>query len=345
MRIKITSNHLLIDKLIESIASRQTYIQFASQSDAMQAQRFFSSSELITMLKCGDIYRKSDKTYQFVLALFSISKISYAALEIRIEYGFHIQAPSVIINGASPNGIKAFERAVYYMNPCVGVLDFTHPPKNYYIQLANWKNNNKFHGDYFKHNCTYKGSIKTYGSNDARITLSTLQFQFRTNFQNEQLFRREVASVTSRIVHRCKSDYEKIKAIYQYIIDHVVYDYSFSNYSAYHALIEKNAVCEGVALLFYSMIRHTEVPVRIIYGYGKNDKHCWNIVMLDNKWYNIDATWDLGKPEFLWQYFLKGELDFSNHTIDSNLKQEINRDHIIISSENYHRNINRIFRI
>lgn len=216
MRIRITSYHSPINQLIESITSQKTYIPFASQSDVIQVQRWLSSSELSSMLKREDIYRKNDRTYQFVLSLFSISKIVYMATEIRIEYGFSIQVPSVIINGASLNGIKAFERAVYYMKPCIGVLDFTQPPKNYYDQLANWKNNNKFHGDYFKHNCTYKCSIKTHGVNESRITLSTLQFQFRTSFQNEQLFRREVASTTSKLVYRCNSDYDKIKAIYPF---------------------------------------------------------------------------------------------------------------------------------
>ena len=174
MRIRITSNQSPIDKVIDSIASRKPYIQFASQSEALQAQRWLSSPELILMLKRKEIYRKSDKIYQFVLSLFSITKLTYASTEIKIEYGFHNQTPSLIINGESSNGIKAFERAVYYMNPCVGVLDFTQPPKNYYTQLVNWRNVNKYHGDYFRHNCTYKGSIKTHGFGGTKISLSRL---------------------------------------------------------------------------------------------------------------------------------------------------------------------------
>ena len=280
MRIRITSHQSPINKLIDSIASRKTYIQFASQSDAIQAQRWLSSPDLLLMLKREDIYRKSDRTYQFVLSLFSISRISYTTSEIKLEYEPAIQTPSVIINGASLNGIKAFERAVYYMNPCVGVLDFTQPPKSYYDQLANWRNNNKFHGDYFKHNCTYKGSIKTHGANESRITFSTLQFQFRTSFQNEQLFRREVASVTSKLVYHCNSDYEKIKAIYRFIVNHVVYDYSFSYYSAYHALIKGTAVCEGISLLLHSMLRQANIVTRIVSGMGRTGHHSWNVVLL-----------------------------------------------------------------
>lgn len=337
MRIKITSHQSPVDKLIESIASRKTYIQFASQSDAIQAQSWFSSPELSTMLKREDIYRKGDRTYQFVLSLFSISRIAYTMLEIRLEYGFTIQAPSIIINGASINGIKAFERAVYYMKPCIGILDFTQPPKNYYDQLANWKNNNKFHGDYFRHNCTYKATIKTHGSNESKITLSTLQFQFRTNFQNEQLFRREVASATSKLVYRFNSDYDKIKAIYRFIVDNVVYDYSFSYYSAYHALIKGTAVCEGVSLLLHSMLRQANIVTRIVSGMGKTDRHSWNIVFLNGNWYALDATWDLGKSEFMWQYFLRGKTNFPNHTADSKLVDELRRDNILVSSQDYER--------
>lgn len=337
MRIRITSHQSPIDKLIESIASRKTYIQFAAQSDVIQAQRWLSSPELSTMLKREDIYRKDNRTYQFVLSFFSISRITYTALEIRLEYGFSIQAPSVIINGASINGIKAFERAVYYMKPCVGILDFTQPPKNYYDQLANWKNNNKFHGDYFRHNCTYKGSIKTHGANESRITLSTLQFQFKTNFQNEQLFRREVASATSKLVYRCNSDYDKIKAIYRFIVDHVVYDYSFSYYSAYHALIKGTAVCEGISLLLHSMLRQANIVTRIVSGMGRTERHSWNIVLLNGSWYGLDATWDLGHSEFLWQYYLRGSSNFPNHTPDSKIADELRRNNIIMSVQDYER--------
>ena len=120
-----------------------------------------------------------------------------------------------------------------------------------------------------------------------------------------------------------KTTYQKVQAIYNWITANVKYDYSHMNdptyllqYSAYAAAVQKQAVCQGYANLFYRLANDAGIDCRIITGKAYNgtqtEDHAWNIVrMEDEKYYCLDATWDAGlKPEN-YEYFLKGLSSFS----------------------------------
>ena len=120
-----------------------------------------------------------------------------------------------------------------------------------------------------------------------------------------------------------KTTYQKVQAIYNWITANVKYDYSHMNdptywpqYTAYAAAVQKKAVCQGYANLFYRLANDAGIDCRIITGKAYNSDgtadHAWNIVrMADGKYYCLDATWDAGlKPE-KYEYFLKGLTSFS----------------------------------
>ena len=120
-----------------------------------------------------------------------------------------------------------------------------------------------------------------------------------------------------------KTTYQKVQAIYNWITANVKYDYShlsdptyLTQYTAYAAAVQKKAVCQGYANLFYRLANDAGVDCRIITGKAYNSDgaadHAWNIVrMADEKYYCLDATWDAGlKPEN-YEYFLKGLTSFS----------------------------------
>ena len=120
-----------------------------------------------------------------------------------------------------------------------------------------------------------------------------------------------------------KTTYQKVQAIYNWITANVKYDYShlsdptyLTQYTAYAAAVQKKAVCQGYANLFYRLANDAGIDCRIITGKAYNgtqtEDHAWNIVrMEDEKYYCLDATWDAGlKPEN-YEYFLKGLTSFS----------------------------------
>lgn len=120
------------------------------------------------------------------------------------------------------------------------------------------------------------------------------------------------------------SEAEKVLRIYSYITENVEYDYeNLDNqdytlkYSAYAALINGKAVCQGYATLFYRMCREAGISVRVIAGTGisgtESGPHAWNIVRIGDLYYNTDATWDSGRRIEDYQWFLKGEDSFGGH--------------------------------
>lgn len=113
-----------------------------------------------------------------------------------------------------------------------------------------------------------------------------------------------------------RDDYAKIRAIYDYVITHVTYspigESDPKNFTAYKAAIQGEAVCQGYALLIYRLMLETGIPCRIITADALDGLtgHAWNIVKLDDKWYNIDATWD--SKGYDHRYFLCGTQDFGH---------------------------------
>ncbi len=118
-----------------------------------------------------------------------------------------------------------------------------------------------------------------------------------------------------------KNDYLKIKAIYDYICANVTYDYANLNnnshklkFTAYAAALNKTAVCQGYALLFYRLALEEGIDTRLIAGLGGGESHGWNIVKLGDYYYNLDSTWDAGMSEY--DFFLLNESNFVNHVRD-----------------------------
>lgn len=116
--------------------------------------------------------------------------------------------------------------------------------------------------------------------------------------------------------------YYRIRFAYDFIVAHVRYDDQRRKHSAYDALIERKAVCQGCALLLYRMLAMFGVPCRIITGRGLRESHAWNIISIGGKWYNADVTWDLVKGVIerklsLYDYFLVGESHFQKHRRDA----------------------------
>ena len=129
-----------------------------------------------------------------------------------------------------------------------------------------------------------------------------------------------------------KTTYQKVQAIYNWITKNVRYDYAHLSdntyklqYTAYAAAINKTAVCQGYANLFYRLANDAGIDCRIITGtaYGGNGvwgPHAWNIVKMDDgNYYCLDATWDEGRSSY--SYFLKGTAAFNkDHLVDTGEK-------------------------
>lgn len=146
----------------------------------------------------------------------------------------------------------------------------------------------------------------------------TVYADYRTTPEQEQMLDMAIVNAMDSINISNASEYEKVKAIHDYIISMVSYDQTLTKYSAYNAFIDRSAVCLGYAAAAYRMFTEAGLKSGIIAGMAGGEEHVWNIVKVDGKWYNIDLTWDdpildNGESMISYDFFLKNNEDFYDH--------------------------------
>ena len=176
-----------------------------------------------------------------------------------------------------------------------------------------------YEGDYLDQLKGFGGRVSDAAYNGSTLTGTlTLFIPLTSTAAQEKKVNEKIPQIMKELNLAGKSEYEKIKAIYDYMCGHITYDEKRMDedisHTAYAAIVEGTAVCEGYAMAAYRLMREAGVGCRYINGRPKNGKgagHAWNIVRIGNKYYYIDATWDTGlylekKP---YQFFLKGSPD------------------------------------
>ncbi len=183
---------------------------------------------------------------------------------------------------------------------------------------------NPIEGDYLRWQFAgYRASISYQVQNGLYYMTMEYTFTYYTTSVQESELDQAIQQVLTQLNLNGKTDYEKIYDIYNYICQNVAYDYanlyddSYKlKFTAYAALINKTAVCQGYALLFYRLALEAGIDARLISGMGNGGKHGWNIVRLNGVYYNLDATWDSSRTNENYSYFLKCDNNFSDHTRD-----------------------------
>lgn len=165
-------------------------------------------------------------------------------------------------------------------------------------------------GDYLYYHMMGMSWRYAYTPTQAQIIV---QVSYRTTAAQEKQVKAKLSSVISSLKLSKCSDMQKIKKIHDYLCSNTTYDYTYSRYSAYDALIGKSAVCQGYATAFYALCKQAGIKVCCVPGYAGGD-HLWNLVKFGNKWYNIDTTWDSQKSGTIYTYFLKSNSDFIGHS-------------------------------
>ena len=206
-----------------------------------------------------------------------------------------------------------------------------------------------YEGDYLRWNCLGCEIEYEVFAYDAYPSANTqnyydimLEFTYTTTYDQESKFQADAGrKLTELGIDEMTSDYDKIKTIYDYICENVTYDFKnleddkyLLKYSAYAAFENKTAVCQGYANLFYYMTKKAKVKTKIIGGESFDVGHAWNIVKLEDLYYNADATWDAGMDSY--EYFLKGSNTFDlDHERDSEYLTEKFLQKYPVSEEDY----------
>ena len=114
------------------------------------------------------------------------------------------------------------------------------------------------------------------------------------------------------------SNYEKEKYVHDALASAVTYDLTADmNQSAYSALVNGKSVCAGYARAYQYLLQQLGIPCYYCTGYSGGD-HVWNIVKLEDGYYNVDVTWD-DAAAIRYDYFNKTDADFASTHVRQNL--------------------------
>ena len=95
-------------------------------------------------------------------------------------------------------------------------------------------------------------------------------------------------------------DYEKVRIVYTYVIDHTQYQTGEDDQSIAGVFWKKSAVCAGYAGAVQYLLERLDIPCIYADGStkGSTEGHAWDIVKIGQEYYYVDAT-NGDQPDFL----------------------------------------------
>ncbi len=177
-------------------------------------------------------------------------------------------------------------------------------------------------------------NIKTIYDNSGEVTLKI------TKLYSEKQIReinKMVDTIIEETISNDMSDEEKIKTIHDYIINHTKYDVEkndtgksiYNSNIAYGPLIQGYGICGGYSDAMEIFLARFNIKNFKV----ASNSHVWNAVYVNNKWLNLDLTWDDpvasdNEDHLIYNYFLvtteqiKNQ-DLENHDFDTLVYQEL----------------------
>lgn len=172
----------------------------------------------------------------------------------------------------------------------------------------------------YEHVLKWQMTTKYKGNNG---TL-TFKINYLTDKQKEAYVSAEVKKISRKIVSKNATEFDKVKAVHDYIVLNSSYSNNTKNsqYSAYTLLTEKKGVCQAYALLMIRLLQELNVDMKYVKGFSNNELHAWALVKVDGEWYHIDPTWNdpIGsKNDEVWyKFFMLMDKQISNtHSWDT----------------------------
>lgn len=126
-------------------------------------------------------------------------------------------------------------------------------------------------------------------------------------------------------IHTDMDDYQKIKYIYDYMIEHTDYRLDApENQTICSVFLYGESVCQGYAKAFQFLCGRLGIPAVLVTGQVKNgEPHAWDMVMADGEWYYVDPTWGDA-------YYLMGDDD---PAWQGKTRPSVNYDYLLVTTQ------------
>lgn len=196
----------------------------------------------------------------------------------------------VLANGETVNTIPLFQQAVAdNMNnrETEFTINYTGDADELINQLDEVVTKAEKSDDYLSLSWKEINHVITGEPGDTQFNF-TIEY-FTTKVQEDEVDVR-VLQIASSITHSEMNDFQKEKAVHDWILANVNYDDELLQRTAYTALTSGKTVCQGYSMLMLKLLSAVGIENRIVTGYIGSEYHAWNLVKLDGKWYHVDST-------------------------------------------------------
>lgn len=210
-------------------------------------------------------------------------------------------------------------------------------------QLDNFESGKKdIYVDYISEDSFYKVHFALLSDHPEYFWLSKFQAKTRNNMifsvsygeigkQKEEYDR--LQKIGDEIVAGIPSEYctyEKVKYLYEYIIKSTEYvEDAENNQDIRSVFVGRQSVCAGYAHAFKFLCDKAGIPCIYVYGTVEGTAHAWNMVLIGEHYYWVDATWgeggygntDSGNINYHYLCATDKEL-FMTHVLDKGVQME-----------------------
>ena len=117
----------------------------------------------------------------------------------------------------------------------------------------------------------------------------------------------KIVALSNEITIGAKTDYEKAKAVYNWMQKNISYDHSYVNgrkntvtLAPEDVIDSRLTVCEGYSRLTRALLQAQGIPALLVSGLSDGDTdgnwvgHVWNEAFIDGRWVIMDTTWSRG---------------------------------------------------
>lgn len=155
-------------------------------------------------------------------------------------------------------------------------------------------------------NCNNEALLQIIAANEAVVTSGWINLGEHVNKQSER-----ITAMSNQICAGLDSDYDKAKAVYEWVAANIEYDYEYfygrkENVitSAEGVLDSRLTVCAGYSRLTQALLQAQDIPTLYIVGRVTDVRtpvtvifdidHAWNMAFVEGRWIYMDSTW--GRP-------------------------------------------------
>lgn len=132
--------------------------------------------------------------------------------------------------------------------------------------------------------------------NPTKATLYASRIAKELNLKLDDILKQEISADMG--------DYEKEKAVHDYMVRTYEFDTSVTVYDLEHPsqsvegpIYYNKGICQGYSEVFDLLMKKLGITSQMVWGQALGENHVWNMVKLSGEWYMVDVMWDDPIPD------------------------------------------------